>query len=705
MADRQPLIYAIQERWRRNLDEQLLSTTEAILGEWRRVELALDDRIFDLAEHLEARAAAGEEITEAMLYRLARYQRLLDQVQRRVDAYNQVIASDISRQQQQAIIDGWEHGQQMMAAAALPGAGRVAVGFDRLNAEAAEQISALLRNRLPPLRRILEKKYGDMAELVGRRLVEGAALGENPRKVARQILREGLSQIPNHTLLVARDQIVRANREAGRQAYLRSGVVRQYRRVCARNLRTCIACIALDGQIYEVEQLMELHPQDRCAMVPIVDGFDDPYDELGTAREWFDDQPEAVQRQMMGRAVFRLWDKRATNGIQWGDLATIKGNDIWGDSATPTSARALRAKYQLGADGLPAGRKAPAPPAAVPVSALPSPPPSSAPAPPVVVPTFGSVAAARDYFGSADHVDWNLKNVKRGDLEQAQQVAQLAAEIFQAHGVRFDLVGMDAGSAIASMRELQRLAGEWPGVMERLGWVGTYRSKRVRNIYSQNYRYRLGYAYKWGRGAMAHAAYQGNAAGRYIGLNPAFFGDFQGLLAEDLDGEQSGWLSVGFNDGGKSIIHEFGHLVDAWLRDLAPQDHSITPSHRNNMGLWGTLLQQVLKPALRELARDISQYASTSAEESFAEHFVVWDALRRGYQSPRATPGSVDIMGAFFDRIPELRRLLDENGGRSVNWYQSDPETNEQSRAAWNELMRAIGLPHLQLAADGDLIR
>jgi hypothetical protein len=151
--------------------------------------------------------------------------------------------------------------------------------------------------------------------------------------VARRMVADGLSQGLNHILLVARDQKIRAYREASRQQYERSGVVQKYRRIAAKNTRTCMACIALDGTVWKTSELMPLHPQDRCAMIPIVDGFK-PVESDENAREWFRDQPEDVQREMMGPGKFEAWQDRK---FRLNQLATVRENRTWGPGAQVTT--------------------------------------------------------------------------------------------------------------------------------------------------------------------------------------------------------------------------------------------------------------------------------------------------------------------------------------------------------------------------------
>jgi SPP1 gp7 family putative phage head morphogenesis protein len=150
-------------------------------------------------------------------------------------------------------------------------------------------------------------------------------------------LREGwIGMSLQHVLLVARDQQNRAYRTASLQQYRQSGVVTGYRRLAAKNDRTCAACLALDGREYPTDELMPLHPQDRCTMVPTVRGLPPvPYE---TGETWFNRQSETVQRDILGPGRYEAWQ---AGRFAFADLASVRENDVWGASAQVTPLREL----------------------------------------------------------------------------------------------------------------------------------------------------------------------------------------------------------------------------------------------------------------------------------------------------------------------------------------------------------------------------
>jgi hypothetical protein len=209
------------------------------------------------------------------LYRLQRMQELLAQTQEQISRFTRLAGNQLETLQTEAARQGLNNAMDLMEQAAGGEDVRLLLRLDRLNVEAAENIAALARGGRP-LASLLERTYPAASAGMIEQLIRGVALGINPRETTRRILREGLAQGLNHVLLVTRDQQIRAYREASRQQYQNSRMVVRYRRLAAKQPgRTCLACLALDGTVYEKDELMPLHPQDRCVMIPIIRGVDE----------------------------------------------------------------------------------------------------------------------------------------------------------------------------------------------------------------------------------------------------------------------------------------------------------------------------------------------------------------------------------------------------------------------------------------------
>lgn len=207
----------------------------------------------------------ARELKAWQLAKLQRYVRLLAQVQAEIERFTGKVATPIIDQLlADSALAGLQNSLALIDAAISSGGGDVIdFSFDRLGIEAVQNIVAIA-GAGQPLGDLLAAAYPLAANGITNELVYGTAIGRNPRETARVIIKSGLAQGLNHILLVSRDQQVRAVREAGRQQYLKIGIT-AYRRLAAKQAgRTCLACLALDQSVWPSEELMPLHPQDRC---------------------------------------------------------------------------------------------------------------------------------------------------------------------------------------------------------------------------------------------------------------------------------------------------------------------------------------------------------------------------------------------------------------------------------------------------------
>jgi len=202
-----------------------------------------------------------------------------------------------------------------------------------------------------PIGNLLEPLGPDAASEIKKEIRSGIALGKGPRATARLI--ETAAGMPlTRALLITRTETNRAFREATRLEYASSPVVKGYRRMAAKQDRTCMACIALDGTFYDLNQPLDEHPNGRCAMVPEVLDYADlgldverqapPED----ARFWFADQDEELQRKILGPDRLRAYK---AGELDLSQLYQRKSHPVWGDTAVinPMKNITLRSGTQL----------------------------------------------------------------------------------------------------------------------------------------------------------------------------------------------------------------------------------------------------------------------------------------------------------------------------------------------------------------------
>ena len=312
-------------------------TTASLVREYRSVQ----NQLFDDTEAL-TKIAQTKGLKPWQVMRMQRYRELQAQYIQNFDRYAEAAGGLIANGQRQ-VVDLARRGTEQTVIAGLPpgitmdNMANMGLGWNRLPDEAYRNFIGISTNG-QPLFELLRPLGPSTAMGIRDTIGSGIALGYGPRKVAQQVAdKSGMAL--SRALLISRTEITRAHREASRLDYQNnSHLVKGYRRVATKSGKrpACVACIALDGTKYPLNEPLNEHPNGRCSMVPdVLDYADLGLDverlpEPPTARDWLENQPELVQRKVLKKARFDAWKK---GDIQLNQLATVRSNTVWGDSA------------------------------------------------------------------------------------------------------------------------------------------------------------------------------------------------------------------------------------------------------------------------------------------------------------------------------------------------------------------------------------
>lgn len=326
-----PLVVQVLREHRRTLDGMEASLMQDMGRRWLDIERRLDADIVALANEMARRAAQGETITPAMIHRAERYKILQRQIQSEVMRYNKDYAvSYISGAQERYAALGLQASQDAIVAM-YPSP--LSAQFNRINVEAVRDMIGFAGDG-SPLYKLLKEDYPVTTDGIVDALVNGLARGQNPTRTARDMV-EAMGGGLDRALLIARTETLRAYRAASVEQYRQSGVVSGFKRLAARD-EACLACLVLDGEIYELESEFDDHPNGRCTVVPIIAGIEEP--QWQTGQEWFEAQSEERQREIMGNARFELWQ----NGVPLDKFARRVHDDVWGDAPAIVNIRDLQ---------------------------------------------------------------------------------------------------------------------------------------------------------------------------------------------------------------------------------------------------------------------------------------------------------------------------------------------------------------------------
>ncbi len=328
-----PLVVQVMRAFRVDLLNSEREQMALMARRWKGVEDGLQERVTEFAERVQRDNLTVAQVASRQ-FQLERYGSLLAQTQGQMERYAAFAETSINKRKKKLAKDGVIHAAA--ATKAVLTDARVRASFNILPADAIENIVALTSRG--PSRALIDTSFGAGAQGMFDQLVRGVAEGVNPRKMARDMLRLGLSQSLNQVMRIARTEPMRAYRAASRSQYEASGVVAQYRRLATRSARTCMACLLADGEVYDVTEPFREHPQGRCTSVPVVDGLKPVEWEKG--KDWFTKQPEAAQRKMLGPGKFNGWkDGR----FALDEIIAVREDPTWGESLQVKSLRDLLA--------------------------------------------------------------------------------------------------------------------------------------------------------------------------------------------------------------------------------------------------------------------------------------------------------------------------------------------------------------------------
>ena len=179
-----------------------------------------------------------------------------------------------------------------------------------------------------PLRRLLDKSWGETSRKLDEVLTVGLSTGQGSAWIAQQMM-EAVTIPEKRALLIARTEVNRAYRAANLETMRESRAVRGYRRMCYPPT-ACFACLMMDGEYYDKTEDFSDHPNGKCSAVPVTRHFD-PINEPGWERgqDWFEKQDPETQRKIMGPGRYDLWKNE---GVNLRDMVYIKPNPLWGGS-------------------------------------------------------------------------------------------------------------------------------------------------------------------------------------------------------------------------------------------------------------------------------------------------------------------------------------------------------------------------------------
>ncbi len=302
---------------------QEASEMRLLTRRWLQVERVLE------AEMMKTALALAEKgiLTEAMILRDERFQRLLYLARAEYARFADDFAERVGNMQDYAAIRGVKDAAKALDLA-IEEAG-LGIEFEMLNVDAINAFFGMSADGTP-LRNLLMKDYGSATNGMLDALTKGLGLGLHPEKIAAEMA-EGFAVGLQKAMLIARTEMLRAYRAGTLEQYRASEVVSGYKRLAVKDDTTCLGCLMQDGEFYDTAEEFAEHPNGRCTLVPVVRGAGAP--EWTTGKEWLAGLSEERQRGILGDERFDLWK---SGGASLEDFSTLVPNETWGGSFVPT---------------------------------------------------------------------------------------------------------------------------------------------------------------------------------------------------------------------------------------------------------------------------------------------------------------------------------------------------------------------------------
>jgi SPP1 gp7 family putative phage head morphogenesis protein len=297
--------------------KQTTVTAGELATAYQGVFNSIQNRVGTLLGAYETALAAGEDVGANWLYQRNRLAELETQVLREAAKFASAAGTTIDATFAKMIALGAEH-EQSKAITAAEGVG-ARVQFDVLPSAAIRELVGIMKVQRPLLADIPATLYQRLSQM----LINGVALGRNPKVVARQTT-ELLGVPLTRALTIARTEQLRAYREAQHQSRLKnSDAFSGWIWYADLSTRTCAICWSLHGKTFPTEQRLNDHPNGRCTSVPQIAGFED---ELPDGEAEFAKLSKADQLKILGPKKFEQYK----DGFKLRDFVADDIDPNWG---------------------------------------------------------------------------------------------------------------------------------------------------------------------------------------------------------------------------------------------------------------------------------------------------------------------------------------------------------------------------------------
>ena len=312
-------IIELVEKFQRALASKDAATLARLIDAYMGAYDNLRGKVEALALKLEQTGA----LSQGELVKLAQYKSLIDGVEREVTKYSVYLETELSATAKQAIALAGQNVNTILAEL-VAGDKRLVAYIQSLNPRVVETLLAFLSPEGELFRRL--SGYGaEAARRISQAIIEHVTLGRNPKVLAASLVRDKLGMTLTDALRTARTVQLWSYREATRANYIANNKIVTGWIWFAHLPSACPACVAKHGTFHTVDERLDDHYSGRCAMLPQT--ILNPDFTIQTGEEWFSQQPEAMQKQILGKGKYEAWKAGKFN---FADIAVHTDDAVYG---------------------------------------------------------------------------------------------------------------------------------------------------------------------------------------------------------------------------------------------------------------------------------------------------------------------------------------------------------------------------------------
>lgn len=335
-----PTAIDLSNQFRAKLATQEAEAAERMGRIYARIYRAALDEIAGISDYI---ATLDELPTTAQLARLGRVQRILRQIETQAARFGVTVENEVANIRALSLQQGADDAIALMEASLPPLPGtlgkELAGSFSRLPVDAIEQAAGLFDDQ-SPLAVKLQDTYGEyVRQQVESKLLDGIALGKNPRTIAMLLernLQEALGSGLKSALTTIRTAQIKSYQLANHATYAaNNNIVPEWRWWAKLDNRTCLSCLNQHGTLHPYTETLADHHGGRCAPIPETISYKalginlpDPRPKLVSGKEWFDSQPEKTQLAMMGPGKLEAY---RAGKFQFEDLSRPYQDEVYGE--------------------------------------------------------------------------------------------------------------------------------------------------------------------------------------------------------------------------------------------------------------------------------------------------------------------------------------------------------------------------------------